>query len=245
MKRFSSIFLAFLMLCSFSSLAVNAAPDYSAMSDEEIASRLHLSSDDVAQAREMYKEDFPTVIEDYIKDTSPEISTSFSSMGSYDWSRLSGTFQTGVIIVSKDQSTIVRHGHAALCYTSTDIIEHPGTGKTSRRIAAESSFRNLGAVATFLPKGVTTQQKSQAAYYALNNLLGWSYNALAPRNSNSVMNCATLVWKAYNYAGVNVCSPGSGTVTPSALEVDGYNTRLYATGQYVSAAWPFSLEVEE
>ena len=87
--------------------------------------------------------------------------------------------------------------------------------------------------------------KSKKSHNYIRIVLGWSYNALAPRNSNSVMNCATLVWKAYNYAGVNVCSPGSGTVIPSALEVDGYNTRLYATGQYVSAAWPFSLEAEE
>ena len=54
------------------------------------------------------------------------------------------------------------------------------------------------------------------------------------------MNCATLVWKAYNAIGIDACAPGSGTVKPSHLDNSGYNVRLYSTGQYTSGAWLLS-----
>lgn len=97
-----------------------------------------------------------------------------------------------------------------------------------------------GAVATLLPRNVTDWQRIEASNYAAANLVGWQYNVIASRTSTDRMNCATLVWKAYNYAGVDVCAPGTGTVKPSDLDVDGYNVKLYSTGQYTSGAWLLS-----
>lgn len=242
MKKLICATLAATLLLLFSTNAFALSPeqDYSALTNEELVLLLNSTEEEIIEAREIYGDNFDNVVSEYLN--SDVALASFGPMGTYEWTNLSATFNTGVIIVSKDQSTILRHGHAALCYTSTDIIEHPGSGELSHRVTAESAFRNLGAVATFLPTGVTTQQKAQAAYYANNNLIGWEYSVIAPRNSTELMNCATLVWKAYNYAGVTICgSAANNTVYPSMIELDGYTTRLYATSQYLGATWIFSV----
>ena len=97
-----------------------------------------------------------------------------------------------------------------------------------------------GAVATLLPRNVTDRQRIEASNYAAANLVGWQYGVAALRASTDRMNCATLVWKAYNAIGIDVCTPGSGTVAPSQLDDSSYNVRLYSTGQYTSGAWLLS-----
>ncbi len=179
--------------------------------------------------------------EDKSKDNISQVNLAqFERMGTYDWNQLKSTFSAGVIIISKDQSTVLRHGHAAICFTSTYIVEHPGVGEKSRGIPVEEAFRDLGAVATFAPNDATTSQMRRAANYAYNNLIDWDYYLLADRDSPNKMNCATLVWKAYNYVDVPVCEEGSGTITPGQLDYDGYNTLLYQTAQYGGASWILS-----
>lgn len=206
---------------------------------QQLIEQSGLTDEEVAEAQEIYGDDLPEVLEEYIAQADG-VQPRFTPMGEYDWGRLTATMDTGVIIVSKDQSTVLRHGHAAICRYGTQVVEHPGLNGLSVIRDASVNFKNLGAVATFLPKNVTTQQKAQAAYYAENFLVGWQYGIAAPRTSTDRMNCATLVWKAYNYAGVDVCAPGTGTVKPSDLDVDGYNVKLYSTGQYTSGAWLLS-----
>lgn len=56
-----------------------------------------------------------------------------------------------------------------------------------------------------------------ASNYAFNNLQGKSYNVIANRTSDKV-NCATLVWKAYNSQNVNIVNSTSGTVIPQDFD---------------------------
>lgn len=240
MKRMVSCFLIVAMaLCIITTATAHDDIKYSAMSDDDLSIMTGIAKDEISEAREFYGNDFDEVMSEYVE-VSSVTPMGFSPMGDYDWNRLKETFSGGVIIVSKDQSTVLRHGHAAICFTSTHIVEHPGTGQLSRLIAADQSFKNLGAVATFKPTGATNSQMLRAGNYACNNLLDWEYNVLASRTSSTKMNCATLVWKSYDYVDVEVCDPGTGTVYPSMLDVDGYTTQLYATGQYVGASWVFS-----
>ncbi|MBR6772906.1 MAG: hypothetical protein IKM29_05925, partial [Clostridia bacterium] len=58
---------------------------------------------------------------------------------------------------------------------------------------------------------------SNAANYAYNNLQMLRYNPIAPRNGDRV-NCATLVWKAYNSQGVNIVDSTSGTILPREFD---------------------------
>lgn len=254
MKKVISTFLAMTfvaaMLCT-GAVAVSEeqpADTQEAVDLQQLIEQSGLTDEEVAEAQEIYGDELPEVLEEYIAQTD-WVQPRITAMTEAEWTQLTATMDTGVIIVSKDQKTGVRHGHAALCWKGTTVIEHPGKKDADDREVlslkqdASVTFEDLGAVATFLPNNVTTQQKAQAAYYAENKLIGWKYGLLAPREDAGRMNCATLVWKAYHYANVDVCKPGSGTVYPSELDLDGYNRRLYATKQYSSIAWPFSDDI--
>lgn len=58
-----------------------------------------------------------------------------------------------------------------------------------------------------------------AATYAYNNLRGWKYSLLSDREDTKTVNCATLVWKAYDSQGVNVVdNEFCGTIRPQAYD---------------------------
>lgn len=242
MRKVFCLILSLSVLFTFPANAIapvtSLEPNYIEMTNAEIANLTGLTEVDVEDARELFGDDFNTVMDQYA--TSDLQTASFGPMGDYCWDLLSDTFANGVIVVSKDQTTVLRHGHAAICYTSSYVIEHPGLNDISTMTSVSDAFEHLGAVATFIPTGSTLQERARAANYAYNNLQGWEYLLYAPRNSLASTNCSNLVWKAYNYVGIETCDPGDGYTTPSMFDTDGYNTLLYATDQYVGAAWIFS-----
>lgn len=235
--------LAAAMLCT-GAVAVSeeqSADMQSTVDLQQLIEQSGLTDEEVAEAQEIYGDELPEVLEEYAAQADG-VQPRFTPMGSYDWQQLEKTFGAGVILLSKDESFLgARHGHAAICYNHTEIVEHPGLGELSRRIKiADTKWNQKGAVATLLPRNITDRQRIEASNYAAANLVGWQYDVRAPRASTDRMNCATLVWKAYNAIGIDACAPGSGTVKPSQLDDSSYNVRLYATGQYTSGAWLIS-----
>ena len=160
---------------------------------QQLIEQSGLTDEEVAEAQEIYGDELPEVLEEYIAQENG-VQPRFTPMGDYDWEQLTKTFGAGVIILSKDASTFgVRHGHAAMFYDHWKIVEHPGPEKLSRLIdIRDTEWKEKGAVATLLPRNVTDRQRIEASNYAKANLVGWQYGVGAPRVSTDRMNCATL-----------------------------------------------------
>lgn len=130
------------------------------------------------------------------------------------WNFMKETFKKGQILVTDDASTLsVDHGHAAIMVSTTHTVEH--LGKTTSKT---SGYYDVGWWQGFNTMKSynysSTDVMNKAANYANNNLQNWNYNAFSDRNSASTVNCATLVWKAYNSQGVNTVNSTSGGVYP-------------------------------
>lgn len=84
---------------------------------------------------------------------------------------------------------------------------------------------------------VLESNRYAAAEYAYNNLRGMSYAALAVRDSTYALNCATLVWRAYN-SGVGTTLGYSGsTVLPRNLAEGPGNMTIKIHANWSGTAW--------
>jgi uncharacterized protein YycO len=135
----------------------------------------------------------------------------------------------GDILVTKDQSTLgVNHGHAAIVYEdSAYTVEHTGEGTSDKYSIYR--WRNRYTMRDYYPTGTTATTRAKAANYAYSNLTGWEYSALPSCTNSSKLNCATLVWKAFNYAGVTLQKTGAGGCTPICF-VEGSPGTTYWSG---------------
>lgn len=228
-------------------LADNSVRNYFAMDEKELAALIGTDVSDVRNMKVEYGDDFNATIQWYL-DSTRDLRLSSKNgnarVTNSEWNSFSAATSKGSIIISKDGTfSSYRHGHAALCYLNSgstfDVVEHPGTGERSLRQAASVSFSEATTLASFMPKNVTTQQKNNATSYAASELTGWRYSALAGRGSTSYLNCATLVWKAYDYAGVSVCADDDSTITVLPMQYDDtrYTTRQYANSAYLNTSW--------
>ena len=246
-KRLTSLLLALIMCFALSvtAFAEENTANYWEMNEESLAALVGTDVADIKNMKEVYGEDFNETIQWYLEATRDlRVNSSRVDVRVSDWSSFSSVTNTGSIILSKDGTfSSYRHGHAALCYINSgstfDVVEHPGVGQRSVRQGANISFAGATTLASFIPKNATTQQKASAVSYADSNLVGWSYSALASRGSSTYLNCATLVWKAYDAAGVQVCDDDDSTITviPSQYDDTRYTTRLYANSAYINTSW--------
>lgn len=228
------LFLALVVLFSLLRITVSASETngFSAMSNEEISSLSGVPVEDLVEAREVYGTDFDEVIAKYI---SSKVSIDYekraqqakvyadaetginyianSRISDSSWEFMKETFRKGQILITDDASTLgYSHGHAAILYSTTYTVEHLGKNTTKYSGYYNVSWwQSFDTIKSF--NYSDTVVMTNAANYAYNNLRGKEYNALANRTSDKV-NCATLVWKAYNSQGVNIVDSTSGTVLP-------------------------------
>lgn len=142
------------------------------------------------------------------------------------WNALLALAREGAsdILITKDCSTVgAKHGHTALVYGGGKNVEHlgptnskiPGSTGKSRYISMSVFWSHCKTCRLYeVPEARENGLEIDIAEYARNNLVDWNYSPLADVNSSSVINCATLVWRAYNENGItlnhtdNTCVPG-------------------------------------
>lgn len=236
-RKVLCLFLALALTFSVNTYAFASGIDeYSTMSNSEISQLTGIPVEDLIEAREVYGDEFSVVIADYINSAvhidhearaqQPRVLADAASGSSYisksrisneHWEFMEETFRKGQILITDDATTLgYSHGHAAIMYSTTHTVEHLGKNTT-----AYSGYYNVSWWQSFdTIKSFNysdDQVMNDAADYAYNYLQGKEYNVIADRTSNKV-NCATLVWKAYNSEGVNIVNSTSGTVKPQDFD---------------------------
>lgn len=136
----------------------------------------------------------------------------------------------GDIFVSPAATGFVQHGHTGIYYSTSTIVEAPGTGKKSQASAASSYRVGKGAVKQSV--SVTATKRGASANHAYNKLRGKDYNVNFAFNkdvSGAQMNCSQLVWAAYKVgAGIDLDSNGGPGVYPYNIKDSSY-TSTYRT----------------
>lgn len=95
-----------------------------------------------------------------------------------------------------------RHGHSAIVIGDGKIIQAPGPSVKSEYVDY-TAFGESKKVRLYKVKNATKEQTQNAGEYALNNLIGLTYNVFAGVNDDTV-NCTTIIWKAYNEVGIKL-----------------------------------------
>ncbi len=125
----------------------------------------------------------------------------------------------GNILITKDNTTLgVNHGHAGIVYENcTSTVEALGYGEVSQKQNL-STWKEHYQVRLYYPSNVSESNRYAAGDYAHTSLRGWSYQLLPSVNSDSNLNCATLVWKAYKHGANHSFSYNEAdTVTPQNI----------------------------
>lgn len=258
MKR--KILCLFLTLALSFSLSISAFAseinNYSAMSNAEISELSGIPVEDLIEARDVYGDEFDAVIADYINSTvhidhetraaQPKVladadtSTSYiskSRISDTNWEFMKEKFKKGQILITDDATTLgYNHGHAAILYSTTNTVEHLGKNTTTYSGYYDVSWwQSFDTIKSFNYSDADIM--SSAANYAYNNLRGKEYNVIADRTSSKV-NCATLVWKAYNSQGVNIVDSTSGTVKPQDFDTSSKISWVRSVG-WNNVDWAF------
>jgi len=136
----------------------------------------------------------------------------------------------GDIFHSYAKTTVFKHNHVGIYYTTKTIVEAPGSGSKSRSVTA-STLKKCGPIYKMY---VETPQsnRNKAADHAYNNFRNMPYDSNFfdnKDNSNGKLNCSELVWKAYKHgAKIDLDGDGGEGVYPDNIKDHG-STEVYAT----------------
>lgn len=107
----------------------------------------------------------------------------------------------GDIHITPQSSTWgLRHGHAALAVSNTLNLETYG-GDDLSSVRSNNGWGNYNSYALYYVTSLTVSQINTAVNYGRSNLQGLEYSGLATVSAKKV-NCASLIWKAFNDSGV-------------------------------------------
>lgn len=134
------------------------------------------------------------------------------------WDSIKSEATKGNILLTKDQVTLgYNHGHAAIVYQNCKkIIEAPGVGNLSTERDIDA-WENFYTCKLMYPASPDFETRKSAADMAKEKYVGWEYAIAPSRSSTKYLNCATLVWRAYNDVGVVLGYANADTVTPRNL----------------------------
>lgn len=135
------------------------------------------------------------------------------------WNEVKGKASAADILITRDCTTLnIDHGHAALACGDGKTVEHYGPkigglkGATGLSVYAdmETVWRHCKTLRIYEcnqvkndnPKNGDDALSKKIVDYAKNNLVGWQYAIHANRRNGIYVNCATLIWKAYNANGI-------------------------------------------
>ncbi|MGW4129458.1 hypothetical protein [Amycolatopsis japonica] len=116
----------------------------------------------------------------------------------------------GDIFHSYAKSSVVKHNHVGIYYTTKTIVEAPGTGQKSKSVTA-STLKKCGPIYKMYV-ATLQENRDKAANHAYNNFRNMPYDPNFfdnKANSNGKLNCSELVWKAYRH-GTKLDLDGNG-----------------------------------
>lgn len=126
-----------------------------------------------------------------------------------------------ILLTASTHFSAFRMGHAGIVTNGarSEVLQAVAYGDNSY-IGSPEDFTDHASFMILRPKAGSAVAKA-AADYARENLMDIPYNAFAgvltDRNSNSSTQCALLVWKAYQAAGVNLAEGKETVILPYTL----------------------------
>jgi len=126
-----------------------------------------------------------------------------------------------IILTLSTHSLGWRHGHAGLILDAETVLECTTWGKDST-IAGIDHWKTYADCTVLRVKGVTDKQQQQVVTYAKEHLCGVPYHLSAGfigekdldvEDSRFGLQCAYLVWYAWNHFGYDLDSDGGRLVT--------------------------------
>lgn len=136
--------------------------------------------------------------------------------------------RTGDVFYSPASTLFISHGHSGIFYSTTSIVEAPGSGKTVRRISSLTRKVGKGAKKQTVHLSYSTRKKARSFAYGKR---GKAYNKNFAFNRNiesSKYNCSQLVWAGFKKYGYDLDSNRGFGVYPSNIRDSGY-TSTYRT----------------
>ncbi len=134
------------------------------------------------------------------------------TMPAAQWNALKKVAEPSDILVTKDcTSATINHGHSALVYDEETTIEHYGpkdiiegaTGYSDTQ-DMEYFWRHCKSCRLYeVSEAKDNDLSEDIVKYAEDNLRGLGYAPLARLDVKAV-NCATIIWKAYNSVGIDL-----------------------------------------
>jgi uncharacterized protein YycO len=164
-------------------------------------------------------------------DASSEVGITSSDDGACKTKKTVGNARNkGDVFHSYAKTTVFKHNHVGIYYTTKTIVEAPGSGSKSRSVTA-STLKKCGPIYKMFVN-TTTPNRIKAADHAYNKFRGLEYDtnfADNKKTNNGKLNCSELVWKAYEHgAGIDLDSNGGLGVYPDNIK-DHDRTVVYQT----------------
>lgn len=164
-------------------------------------------------------------------DASSEVGITSSDDGACKTKKTVGNARhKGDVFHSYAKTTVFKHNHVGIYYTTKTIVEAPGSGSKSRSVTA-STLKKCGPIYKMF---VDTKQsnRDKAANHAYDKFRGLAYDTNFydnKDNSNGKLNCSELVWKAYKHgANIDLDGDGGEGVYPDNIKDDS-STVVYQT----------------
>lgn len=136
----------------------------------------------------------------------------------------------GDVFHSYAKTSVFKHNHVGIYYTTKTIVEAPGKGEKSKSVTA-STLKKCGPIYKMSVKAKQSS-RDKAANHAYNKFRGLGYDtdfANNKYNDNGKLNCSELVWKAYkDSVDIDLDSNGGLGVYPDNIKDDG-STDVYET----------------
>ncbi|MFT3942860.1 MAG: hypothetical protein QM705_03440 [Ancrocorticia sp.] len=140
--------------------------------------------------------------------------------------KLGNATARGDIYVSPASTSVIEHGHTGIYYSTSQVVEAPGSGALSKSITANDRWVQGGTEKQHVK--TTQANRNKAADYAYNKMRSRPYNVnfvnnrVAPAAS---YNCSQLVWGAYKVAvGIDLDYNGGSGVYPYDIKYSSLTT---------------------
>ncbi len=162
------------------------------------------------------------------------------TMSPTQWAALLNVVEPSDILVTKDcTTTVINHGHAALACGGNKTVEHfgpkgvgiPGaTGLSTHANIDEVWYHCKSCRLYEVPEADSRDIKQDIADEAIYRFVGWEYELTANKYSSEKVNCATLVWRAYDHFGITLGHLWTDTVIPSDFVERNRLNMIFSTG---------------
>lgn len=238
-KIFALGLVGLLSLGTFTSILANETTTSSILNEYTFEELSEITGIKVEELEDLSTLDiFDTMMYDHIEMSGINNPAPQANLSGFNIEEVRSILRPGDIHITTVNSALtVNHGHAALAYDRNYNIEALGYDKVSGKYT-NKNWGNYTIYRLYRTKA-SDGMAEYAADYAYDNLRNWDYVALPSITDPKMLNCATLVWRAYKESYVSTMDKYLGyTVLPKTLADDSYTSYRYSHNWSDSASWP-------